>query len=264
MTATDDAGLTVGEAAGSLRVTVRTLHHWHEIGLVAPGGRSASGYRLYGAADLARAQRVQLYRELGLPLEEIGALLDGGDASASLIEQRDRLLTRIDELRAMVNGVERMIDAGSRGLLLTARQQAEIFGPGWDPAWVDEARERYGDSAQWSEYAERAAGRDASDWQGIAETMRSLDADLASAMREGVEPGSDAANALAERHRDTISTHFACSHAMQVCLARTYVDDPRFTAHYEAFAPGLAAWLQRVIDANARAHGVDPATAVWE
>lgn len=256
-------GLTVGEAAASLGVTVRTLHHWHDVGLVAPGARSDAGYRLYSAADLARAQRVQVYRALELPLDEIATLLDGGDATASLREQRDRLQQRIRDLQGMVEGVERMIDAGSRGLLLTARQQAEIFGPGWDPAWLDEARERWGGNAQWREYAERAAGRDADDWRGIAEGMRVLDEDLAAAMLAGTVPGSDAANALAERHRATIGTQFACTHAMHVCLSRRYVDDERFRAHYDRAAEGLAAWLRAVIEENARAHGVDPATATW-
>ncbi len=45
---------TVGEVSEMTGVTVRTLHHYDEIGLLAPSGRSEAGYRLYGYADLAR------------------------------------------------------------------------------------------------------------------------------------------------------------------------------------------------------------------
>ena len=83
-------------------------------------------------------------------------------------------------------------------------------------------------------------------------------------MREGVQPGGERANALAERHRASIAYWFDTSYSKQVIIARGYVADPRFTAYYDAVEPGLAAWLKEVIDANAAAHGVDPATAVWE
>ena len=61
-------GYTVGRAAALVGVSVRTLHHWDDIGLLVPGARSSTGYRLYRAADLARAQQVLVYRELDFPL----------------------------------------------------------------------------------------------------------------------------------------------------------------------------------------------------
>ena len=51
---------------------------------------------------------------------------------------------------------------------------------------------------------------------------------------------------------------------MQVVLARMYTEDPRFAAHYDQRAEGLAAWLRAVIEEDARAHGIDPETAVWQ
>ena len=91
-----------------------------------------------------------------------------------------------------------------------------------------------------------------------------MNQDLAAAMADGVQPGSTEANALAERHRELISISYDCTHSMQVLLGRMYVADERFEAHYENYAPGLATWLSAVIDANARANGVDPDTAAWE
>nr|WP_275040487.1 TipAS antibiotic-recognition domain-containing protein [Nocardiopsis kunsanensis] len=54
-----------------------------------------------------------------------------------------------------------------------------------------------------------------------------------------------------------------CSHSMQMLIGRTYVEDPGFRKNHKALAPGLEQWMHEVIDANARRHGVDPATATW-
>jgi MerR family transcriptional regulator, thiopeptide resistance regulator len=67
---------TVGELAKLTGITVRTLHHYDEIGLVQPSDRSRAGYRLYADGDVLRLQQVLVYKELGLPLDEIAAVLD--------------------------------------------------------------------------------------------------------------------------------------------------------------------------------------------
>ena len=59
-------GLTVGDTAALIGVTVRTLHHWDEIGLATPSARTPAGYRLYTDADLQRLSRIIAYRETGL------------------------------------------------------------------------------------------------------------------------------------------------------------------------------------------------------
>lgn len=62
------AALTVGQVAEQLGVTVRTLHHYDEIGLVAPSERTSAGYRLYTGEDIRRLQQVVVYRRLGFAL----------------------------------------------------------------------------------------------------------------------------------------------------------------------------------------------------
>ncbi|MFC6093711.1 MerR family transcriptional regulator [Saccharothrix lopnurensis] len=258
-------GMTVGTAASLVGVTVRTLHHWDAIGLVRPSGRTAAGYRLYTAADIARVHRVLVYRELDVPLDHIAGLLDGSadEVAESLSRQRDRLHERILRLRGMAEALDRVVEARDRGTLLSAEEQVAIFGEHWRPTWYAEARDRWGDTGQWAQYAERAAGRSAEDWRRIADDVRALDGDLAAALRDGVRPGDDEANALAERHRASIGAYFDCTHSMHVCLGRRYTTEPGFTAHYDGVEPGLAEWLSRIIDANARARGVDPETATW-
>ena len=71
-------GLPVGEVSRLTGVTVRTLHHYDQVGLLVPADRSASGYRLYGKADLDRLRRILGYRELGFGLDEIAGLLAEG------------------------------------------------------------------------------------------------------------------------------------------------------------------------------------------
>lgn len=259
-------GLSVGQVAARLGVTVRTLHHWDEIGLAKPSTRTSGGYRFYTADDLQRLHRIVVYRELGVGLPGIRDVLDEAttDVSHALREQRDRVNERIEHLQNLSAGLERMIEAHERGLLLTLEQQAVIFGPRWNPDWPAQARRTYGDTAQWHQFAERAATRDADDWQDLADAQTRLDRALADAMGAGVSPGSPDADDLVERHRATFSSYFPLTRQMQVCLARRFEADPDYVAHYDGIRPGLAAWFRRIVDASARAHGIDPDTAQWE
>ena len=258
--------MTVGAVASLVGVTVRALHHWDEIGLAGPSGRTAAGYRLYTAADVARVHRVLVYRELGGSLEETARLLeaDAEQAAGTLLRQRDRLRDRARELDRMADALDRMARARQEGILLSAEEQVRIFGEDWQPSWAADARERWGDTRQWAQFDERAAKRTAEDWRRVAEEVEGLDSDLAEALREGVEPGSARADALAERHRGAMSAHFDCTYSMQVILGQKNVDDPGFRAHYDGLEPGLAVWLRDVINANARARGIAPETAAWE
>ncbi|MGW7286075.1 MerR family transcriptional regulator [Streptomyces sp. NPDC054847] len=264
--ATDAEGLTVGQASARLGVTVRALHHWDDIGLARPSLRTAAGYRLYTAGDLERLHRIVVYRELGLGLDRIRAVLDDSTADVpdALRTQRKQVTERIDRLQQLGAGLDRMIDAHERGLLLTAEQQAAILGPRWNPDWPVQARQRYGATTQWQQYAERSAARGPEEWQTVADAVADLDRALGDAMDAGVEPGSPEANQLVERHREVFASYFPLTRQMQVCLGRMYEADPGFAAHYDGIRAGLATWFRRIVDAAARAHGIDPDTATWQ
>ncbi|MFD6698105.1 MULTISPECIES: MerR family transcriptional regulator [unclassified Microbacterium] len=261
-----DDGLTVGRVADVLGITVRTLHHWDEIALARPSLRSDTGYRLYTTRDIERLQRIVLYRELGLGLAAIRTLLDdpAAAAPAELRRQQERIRERIARLEQLDAGLGRMIAAHERGVLLTPEQQVAVFGPDWDPAWAEGARARWGTTAQWAQYAERSAERGAEEWQAVAEAMTGFEQELAAAFDDGVAPADAAADRLVERHRAVFSAYFPLTRSMQVCVARTYAEDPGFAAHYDGIRPGMAAWFRALVDASARAHGMDPDTAIWE
>lgn len=253
-----ESRLTVGEVARLVGVSVRTLHHYDEIGLVAPSGRTPSGYRSYSGADVERLHRVLTYRELGFPLEEISALLDDPsvDAMAHLRRQRKLLEQRIDRLHQMAAAVEKLMEAQTMGIQLTPAEQREIFGDDWlGEEYAAEAEQRWGETDAWKQSQARSAKFSKADWQQIKTEADALEADLAAALTEGVPAGADRAAALAERHLAGIRRHYDCGYDMQVCIAQTYVSDERFRKHYDDIAPGLAQYVHDVIVANAARNG---------
>ncbi len=266
-TGTGWVGLTVGETARRVGVSIRTLHHWDEIGLVVPAARTWGGYRLYAREDIARLQRVLIYRELGFPLAEIRDLIDDPavDEQAHLAEQRTLLAGRIARLQQMVCAVDTMMENHAMSTELTPEQQAAAFGSQWDDRYAAEAEERWGGTDDWVHAQRVKATMSPGDFGAARTEMEEIDEELARAMRDGIAPGSERANALAELHRErAIGRWFPVTHAKHVLIARGYTDDPRFTAHYDAREPGLAAWLRAVIEAKARARGVDVEHAAWE
>ncbi len=87
----------VGELAGATGLTVRTLHHYDDIGLLTPSTRSEGGHRLYDEVDVQRLYRIRLLRRLGLPLDQIAHALDDPAWSlrAALTRHRRDLAQRV-------------------------------------------------------------------------------------------------------------------------------------------------------------------------
>jgi DNA-binding transcriptional MerR regulator len=245
---------TVGSVARLAGITVRTLHHYDEIGLLAPSERSDAGYRRYDDADLERLQRILFYRELGFGLEDIRTVMtDGGtDASAHLARQHAMLLDRIGRLERMAAAVEKALEARTMGISLTAEERFEVFGD-FDPdTHAPEVEERWGDSDVFRESQRRTARYGKADWQRMkAESAVPIDA-LVEAMRSGLPADAGEAMDAAERHRQHISRWFyECTPEIHVGLGDMYVADPRFMATYERISPGLATYLRDAIRANA-------------
>ncbi|MCM6772025.1 MerR family transcriptional regulator [Nocardia sp. CDC159] len=92
-----ERALKVGELAAATGLTVRTLHHYDEIGLLSPAGRTSTGHRLYSTADVERLYRIGLLRQLGLRLDEVAAALDDPrwDLRATMSRHIDRLDHRL-------------------------------------------------------------------------------------------------------------------------------------------------------------------------
>lgn len=257
---------TIGEVAGEVGVSVRTLHHWDALGVVSPTERTSGGYRAYLPSDVARARRALLLRDLGVPLADVATLLTAGaeDRRAELVRRRDGLTARIERLQEVAADVESMLAADEQGVLLDAEEARDVFGPGWDPTWSADARERWGDTAQWAEYAERSAGRDAQDWRAVVAATSEVLEEMARARTDGVGPTDERAIALAERHREAMGAFFHVTPSMHVLMARMYVEEPGWSASFEQIQEGLTAWLRDAVEAAGSARGLDPASVCWE
>ena len=246
--------LTVGRVARLAGVTVRTLHHYDEIGLLSPGDRSAAGYRRYDEADLDRLQRILFYRELGFGLDEIRTVMtDGGaDASAHLRRQHGMLRDRIRRLERMAAAVEKALEARTMGINLTPEERFEVFGD-FDPdQHAAEVEERWGDTDAYRESQRRVSRYTKADWERMKTEAGAATNAIVDAMRAGLPADSVEAMDGAEAHRrHTNDWFYDCTYEIHVGLAEMYLADPRFTATYENIAPGLAQYVHDAITANA-------------
>ena len=250
--------MNVGEVAALAGVTVRTLHHYDRIGLLSPSGRTAAGYRQYAPADLDRLHRVLVYRELGFPLEEVATLLDdpSADPAAHLRRQHRLLRDRLDRTQQMVAAVEKEMEARAMGISLTPEERFELFGDGFSEDYEREAEERWGDTDAWTQSQRRTAAYTKEDWVRIKQEGEDVEVRFAAALQAGVPADSERAMDIAEEHRQQISRNFYdCPPGMHAGLGRMYVEDERFTAHYENRAPGLAQYVSTAVQANAARQG---------
>lgn len=110
----------IGELAATTGLTVRTLHHYDELGLLTPSYRTSGDHRLYTAEDVARLQQIVSLKSLGFSLEQIGDALTRPEFSAEKV--LDLQLTRIreqlkaqEDLAARLEGMQRFLR--SRGTL---------------------------------------------------------------------------------------------------------------------------------------------------
>ena len=250
--------LTVGAVARLAGVTVRTLHHYDEIGLLSASGRSDAGYRRYADDDLERLQRILFYRELGFGLEQIRDVMTDGDADVAghLRQQHAMLLGRIGRLKRMASALEKAMEARTMGINLTPEERLEIFGDFNPDDHTAEVEERWGDTDPYRESKRRVASYTKADWLRMKAEGDAAIEQVVSAMKAGRAADSPEAMAGAEAHRRQIDEAFyPLSYETHVGLAEMYLADPRFTATYEKIAPGLAQYLHDAIKANAAGHG---------
>ena len=244
---------TVGAVAALTGVSVRTLHHYDHIGLVMPSVRTSAGYRGYTDADIERLHLVLVYRSVGIPLDEIRALLD--DPSADVLEQlrhqHQLLLEQADRLQHTIKAVEELMNAHRSGIQLTAEEQIEIFGTtAFSEEYAAEAEQRWGETDAWKQSQQRVSRLSKDDWIAIKAEGDALLEALAQAKRDGVEPGSDAANELAARHRASIERFYDCGDEIHRNLVQMYLADERFTRYYDDVEPGLTQYVHDIVVAS--------------
>jgi DNA-binding transcriptional MerR regulator len=243
---------TVGELARLTGVTVRALHHYDEIGLVRPSQRTAAGYRLYGDADVLRLHQVLLFRELGLPLEEIADAIDEAEGQEDLLRRhREVLVTRRARLDAMLAALDARLSAFERGATMRPEEVKTLF-EGFDPSeHEEEAKQRWGHTEAYRESARRTKQYGKADWDRYKQEAQVIAERIVLCMRAGAPPSDAEVQAAVEEHRLLIDRWFyPCSVEMHRNLGALYVSDPRFTANLDKIAPGYARFLSDAIAAS--------------
>lgn len=139
---------------------------------------------------------------------------------------------------------------------LTPEERLEVFGD-FDPdEHRAEVEERWGEADAYRQSARRMKRYTSADWERIKAEGQAVNERLVAALEAGRPADGDEAMDAAEEHRQQISRWFYdCPVQMHVGLGEMYLADPRFTAHYEGIAPGLAQYLHDAIRANAARRG---------
>lgn len=241
---------TVGDLAKLTGVTVRALHHYDEIGLVRPSERTAAGYRLYTDADVHRLQQVLLFRELGLPLEEIASAIDEATGRDELLRRhRQALVTKRDRLTAMLAAVDAALE--NKGKPMQPDDVKKMFD-GFDHTQYEaEAKQRWGNTEELKESARRTKQYGPKEWQQIKDDWARVYAELAALMNAKVAVSDARVQALVEEHRLHIDRWFyPCSKDMHKNLGAMYVADPRFAENIDKAGAGLAQYLSDAIAAS--------------
>lgn len=244
---------TVGEVAKLARVSVRTLHHYDEVSLLQPSGRSDSGYRLYTDGDLERLQQILLYKELGFGLEEIRKLMadPAFDRLEALLGQRDLVAKQVLRLQAMLGLIDKTLVSMKGGLPMKKEEMFEAFGD-FDPTqYEEEVQQRWGNTEAYKESARRTKGYTKQDWERFKAESQEINLAIAQLMDQGVAPADPRAMDAVERFRLQIDQWFyPCSREFHAELGKMYVADPRFTATYEKIRPGMAQYICDATAAN--------------
>src|SRR5215211_886816 len=235
----------IGEVAAATGLTVRTLHHYDEIGLLAASQRSDAGYRLYSDADVRRLYRIVAFRRLGFALGEIGPLLDrdGGDPRAVVRDQLARLDAEL-ELKARLRGrLERLLEAleGADGvasdLFLQAIEGMTMAEQYYTPeqlAQLDERRRALGEDGM------RRAEQEWADLIAEAEELRA----------GGAEPTDPRVQAIAARWQELIEQFTGGDPGIRDSLKRMYATEGPERASRGMVSPDLMAWMGRAFEAR--------------
>jgi DNA-binding transcriptional MerR regulator len=249
--------LTVKQLAALSGVTVRTLHHYDEIGLLKPAHVGANGYRYYGRNERLRLQQILFHREFGAPLSEIGELLEleEGDRIGVLRRHRERLAVERERYRELIRTIDRTIagltqeDTMSTADLykgFSAEKQAEY------EAWLIE---RFGgDLAERVDASREAYGRlDEDGRKAVMTELAELEGAVAEAMRHDLPADSVVLQPVIARHRAWVARMWdkPCPPEAYAGLADLYTEHADFRARYETIETGLTEYLAAAMKAHA-------------
>lgn len=245
---------TVKEVARLAGVTVKTLHHYHRIGLLRPCQVTEAGYRLYGTEELERLQHILFYRELEFPLESIKRLMDGNTPRAALLAEQERLLSgRKQQLERLLATIRTTIQYTEKGEPMDQEQM--FVGFKREEEWTEALSEQ-------RKHLEETYGFDLLEHSPVevdalnemAAESKTFTDGLAAALRQGLKHSDEAV-------RERIGRHLAFMESRGlpagpddfVMQTRFFLDDDFHRGMLEAQQTGLAYYLNAAAEAYARA-----------
>jgi DNA-binding transcriptional MerR regulator len=237
---------TVKQLSNLAGITPRTLHYYDEIGLLKPSRVGDNGYRYYGDEAILRLQQVLLYRELGIPLDDIKTIMgrQGYDVLSALESHKEKLKNRIGQMQRLVNTVDDTI------LYLKGKKEMseiQLFEPFKEARQVEfekEAMQMYdpdvvkASNRKWKSYTKEEKQR-------IGEEGNAAYLAIVAAIPSG--PESDAAQAGVELWRRHMDYFWTPAMDQLLGLAQLYNEDPRFKANFDKVDPRLAAFMLEAV-----------------
>jgi DNA-binding transcriptional MerR regulator len=241
----DDSSYTVGALAKASGLTVRTLHHWDAIGLLAPAERAGNGYRRYGAPEVARLYRILALRRLGLSLEEIGAVLEReGPALEAAVRAH---LARVEEQLAAVSELRdrlvRILGALGEDAGPSADQLIETIE-------VMTMHEQYYTPEQLEQLAARREALGEEGMQKAQDDWAQLIAEIEAEREAGTDPADPRVQALMERWQALIQAFTGGDPGITASLKRMYSEQGAAQASRGAMSAEISEYVGRAMAAR--------------
>lgn len=217
----------IGELAKLTGITVRTLHHYDQIGLLVPALHSDAGHRLYSTKDVARLQQIISLKQLGFRLEESKVVLD--DPNFRPEEAIKLQLERVGEHIRIQENLRRRLE----GLLERMRTQQNTTGEQFiQLIEVMTMMEKYLTPEQMAKIKEQGALVGAETIKAVENEWPSLIAKVRAEMEKGTSPESPAVQALGKRWKELVAMFTGGDPEISTSLGRFYVDNPDKAAEY--------------------------------
>jgi DNA-binding transcriptional MerR regulator len=239
--------MKVGELAHRTGLSVRTLHHYDEIGLLRPERRTPSGHRIYGLRQVRRLQQIASLRQLGLSLDEIRDCLERPEYSLDrvLALQVERLRAEMDRQKRLVVLLEelrRRLSSGEDVSMddITATIEASVH---WERYYTPEQRAWLARRAD--EMGDERMRQSQRDWSALFDDFRSAKA-------RGLTPDSPEVLALAARAHELIEAFTGGDEGIRASLSHMYQEEPGtgvMERHGMAMDPGLWSYYGKALEA---------------
>ncbi|MFS0647526.1 MerR family transcriptional regulator [Siminovitchia sp. 179-K 8D1 HS] len=235
--------MKVKEVSDLSGISIRTLHHYDEIGLLSPSQKTPAGYRLYSAADLETLQQILFFKELGFSLKTIKEIIQSPsfDRYEALQLQKKLLLEKRARLDKMIDLVEKTIKHEKGEIEMSNKEKFAGFDFSHNP-YEQEARERWGDEAVDQSNA-RLARMSKEEQKQMGEQMNAIYRKLAH-LKDNPPESEEAQAAIGEWFTFLNGTVGNYSLAAFKGLGEMYVADERFTKNIDQFGDGLAKFMR--------------------